>query len=79
MTEDELELARSKVCSQVVRRAERPANRLFTVGNNWLQPHLSQSTRFIEFVPEVTVDQIHASLELFPMSDHAMALAGPLP
>ena len=80
VTEDELELARSKVCSQVVRRAERPANRLFTVGNNWLQRRIYRSLKdSLNSYQEVTVGHIRDSLEMFPMSHHAMVLAGPLP
>jgi predicted Zn-dependent peptidase len=79
VTEEELELAKSKVMSQVVRRAERPANRLFTVGNNWLQRGIYRSLQdSVASYRNVTTGQVQTSLARFPMSRQSTVMAGPL-
>ena len=80
VSEEELELAKSKVCSQVVRRAERPANRLFSVGTNWIQRRLNQSVKeAVMAYQKLTTADIAASLEQYPLSQAATVFAGPLP
>ena len=43
VTPDELTQAKNKICSHVVLQSERPTNRLFALGENWLQRHSYQS------------------------------------
>ena len=79
VSEEELELAKSKVCSQSVRRAERPINRLFTLGNNWLQRHeYATVAETVQSYQAVTSDDIQALLRRFPLDQNAMVAAGPL-
>ena len=79
VTAEELELARSKVCSQIVRRAERPANRMFSLGSNWLQRgKYTTIQETLEKYRAVTTDDIHGVLAEHSLLDHAMVLAGPL-
>ncbi len=79
ITPDELELARNKVCSQAVRGAERPMNRLFSVGNNWLQRQCYATVaETINRYQAVTCDQINSLLRKFPLHENARVSVGPL-
>jgi predicted Zn-dependent peptidase len=79
ITADELELAKSKVCSQLVRRAERPTNRMFLLGNSWLQRREYVTVQeAVQRYRDVTVDDIRSVLEQYPLQPNAMVLAGPL-
>jgi predicted Zn-dependent peptidase len=76
---EELELARSKVCSQVVRRAERPSNRLFSVGSGWLQRGSYMPVKdAVAAYKAVTAEDIAATLKAFPMSKGVTVMAGPV-
>jgi predicted Zn-dependent peptidase len=78
VTEDELQLAISKLSSQIVRRAERPFNRLFSVGLNWLQRGSYRTVReAVESYQRLTCDVINASLAKYPLTDCSTVLAGP--
>jgi predicted Zn-dependent peptidase len=79
VTEDELQLAKSKVCSQIVRRSERPMSRLFSVGNNWLQRGEYRTVaEAVSNYQAVTVDDIARLASKFPFHENAMVAAGPL-
>lgn len=79
VTEDELEMAKSKLCSQLVRRAERPANRLFAVGNNWAQRGCYRSiSDVVDSFRSVTTADIAKTLAQHPLTETASVLAGPL-
>jgi predicted Zn-dependent peptidase len=79
ITEDELELAVSKICSQIVLSAERPSNRLFTVGNNWIQRRryrpVKDSVRSYQSVRRADVARV---LEKYPLSVNTTVTTGPL-
>ena len=78
ITADELELAKSKICSQLVRRSERPSNRLFSVGTNWLlRSELRSVKESIDAYQAVTLDDIHAVVEKFPLSTTMTVAVGP--
>ena len=47
VTPQELKQAKSKICSHVVLQSERPGNRLFSVGSNWLQRREYRTVREI--------------------------------
>jgi predicted Zn-dependent peptidase len=79
VTDDELRRAKSKICAQIVLHSERPSNRLFSVGNNWLQRREYRTVR--ESVAEyerVTVADVAAVLEQFPLSRRTTVAVGPL-
>lgn len=79
VSENELELAKSKTCSHIVRRAERPGSRLFHVGANWLKRHEYVTVKStLDAYMAVTVDQISTTLNRYPLSQHASIFAGPL-
>ena len=78
ITADELELAKSKMCSHLVRRAERPASRLFAVGNNWVQRRdYTTLKNVVEAYQAVTLEDVAQSLAQFPLSKAATVTAGP--
>jgi predicted Zn-dependent peptidase len=77
--EEELNQARSKVLSRVVRGSERPKGRLMAVGMNWIYQHgyrtVDDELRAFE---SVTLSAIREVLERYPL-DRATTLAlGPL-
>ncbi|MEZ6100029.1 MAG: pitrilysin family protein [Pirellulaceae bacterium] len=75
---DELELAKSKICSHVVRRGERPSNRLFSVGNNWLQRGEYHTVRdSVERYRNITVDDILRVAERFRVDQTMTVTVGP--
>jgi predicted Zn-dependent peptidase len=79
VSEEEVELAISKLSSQIVRRAERPINRLFAVGLNWLQRGAYQTVRqAVDSYQRLTSDDVAASLAQHPLTDCSTVLAGPV-
>jgi predicted Zn-dependent peptidase len=78
-TEQELRQAKSKVKARVVLGSERPRNRLFNVGGNWLQRHEYRSIADdLAALEAVTLDDIHQCLREFPLTRHTTATVGPL-
>jgi predicted Zn-dependent peptidase len=78
-TEQELRQAKSKVKARVVLGSERPRNRLFNVGGNWLQRHEYRSIADdLAALEVVTLNDIHETLREFPLTRHTTATVGPL-
>jgi len=78
ITENELELAKSKICSHIVRRSERPANRLFAVGSGWLQRLQYQTVKeSVEAYQRVTVEDVNDIVAKYPLDQTATVVAGP--
>ncbi|MCA9215046.1 MAG: insulinase family protein, partial [Planctomycetales bacterium] len=79
VNEDELELAKAKICSQLVRQAERPSSRLFSVGTSWLQRRAyAPIHERLERYESITADDIRALVERFPLTQPATVCIGPL-
>ncbi len=79
VTARELELAQSKICSHVVLKSERPINRLFSVGANWLQLREYWTVKqAIEAYRSVSLDDVHRVLEHFPLTRCTTVAVGPL-
>jgi len=79
VTEDELEIAKSKICSQLVRRAERPSSRLISVGNSWVQRgNYVSVAETVEQYRAITTEDIAASLKKHPLTHASSVLAGPM-
>jgi predicted Zn-dependent peptidase len=79
VTEDELSLAKSKMCSHLVRQSERPTNRLFSVGTGWIQRRQYSTTQErLASYQRVTRDDIHRVIETYPLSKTTSVLIGPL-
>jgi predicted Zn-dependent peptidase len=78
-TEEELRQARSKVKARVVLGSERPRNRLFNVGGNWMQRREYRSVaNDLATIDAVTLDDIHAVLAKYPLTRATTATIGPL-
>jgi predicted Zn-dependent peptidase len=76
---EELELASNKICSQLVRSSERPSNRLFSVGNGWIQRRSYQTVQErLAAYQRVTLADVNAILERFPLSRNTTIAVGPL-
>ena len=78
VTQEELELAKSKVCSHIVLRAERAASRMFSIGNNWVQRgEYTSIQQSIERFQNVTVSDIAEVLEKYPLTQCTSVAIGP--
>ncbi|HEX5104796.1 MAG TPA: pitrilysin family protein [Pirellulaceae bacterium] len=79
VTEEELNQAKNKVCAHVVLSSERPTNRLFQVGNAWLQRRQYKTVREgVEAYRAVTLDDLAAVLKKYPFTTSATVSTGPL-
>lgn len=79
VTEQELAQAASKVKARVVLGSERPRNRLFNVGGNWMQRREYRSVADdLATINSVTLDDVHAVLKKYPLSRATTATVGPL-
>ena len=79
ITASELELACNKICSQLVRQSERPSNRMFSLGNGWLQRHIYQTVQErLAAYQRVTLPMVHAALERYSLSRNTTVSIGPL-
>jgi predicted Zn-dependent peptidase len=79
ITEEELEQAKNKVCAQIVLHSERPTNRLFSVGNSWIQRRQYKTVReAVDAYRAVTLTDIARVLQQYPLSRTATVAVGPL-
>lgn len=79
VTEEELTQAKNKICAQIVLNAERPTNRLFSVGNSWIQRRQYKTVReAVEAYRSVTLGDIARVLKKYPLSQTATVAVGPL-
>lgn len=79
VTEDELNQAKNKICAQIVLSAERPASRMFSVGNGWVQRRQYKTIREgVEAYRKVTLADIAAVLQKYPLTQNTTVAVGPL-
>ena len=79
VTEEELAQAKNKICAHLVLQAERPANRLSSVGNGWLQRRQYRTVRqALDAYRAVTCDDIARVLTKYPLSMNTTVAIGPL-
>jgi len=75
---EELEQARTKVKSRVVLSSERPRNRLFSLGSNWISQREYRSVQDdLASLDAVTVDAAHRVLATHPLSINTTLTIGP--
>jgi predicted Zn-dependent peptidase len=78
ISEQELRQAKNKVKARVVLGSERPQNRLFNVGGNWLQRREYRTVADdLASLDEVTVESVRAVLEKYPLSHVTTITVGP--
>ena len=76
---EEIHQAKSKLKARVVLSSERPRNRLFNVGGNWLQRREYRSVEDdLRAVEAVTGDQIQRVLAQYPLTRRTTVAVGPL-
>jgi predicted Zn-dependent peptidase len=76
---EELRQARSKVKARVVLGSERPRNRLFNVGGNWMNRREYRSVaNDLATLDAVTLDEVHAVLAKYPLTRSTTVTVGPL-
>ena len=79
VSEEELARAKSKICSHIVLQSERPSNRLFAVGSNWLQRREYRTVReVVDSYQVVTCEEIASVLKRYPLTVNTTVAVGPL-
>ncbi|MFO0870754.1 MAG: pitrilysin family protein [Pirellulales bacterium] len=79
VTADELERAQSKICAQIVLSAERPTNRMFSIGNNWVQRRTYRTVReTVDIYRAVQLDDLNRLLTRYPLTRRTTVTIGPL-
>jgi predicted Zn-dependent peptidase len=79
VTEEELAQAKNKLCAHFVLHSERPTNRLFSVGNAWIQRRQYKTVReAVDIYRAVTIDDINRVIKKYPLSKTATVAIGPL-
>ena len=79
LTSEELCQAQNKIKARVVLGSERPRNRLFNVGGNWMQRSEYRSVADdLAAVDAVTLDDVHRVLAQYPLSRSTTVTIGPL-
>ena len=79
VTAEELLQAQNKVCAHLVLQAERPTNRLFAIGNSWIQRRQYKTVReAVDAYRRVTLADIAAVLAKYPLDRPATVAVGPL-
>jgi predicted Zn-dependent peptidase len=78
VTEEELQQAKNKVKARVVLGSERPQNRLFNVGGNWLQRHEYRTVADdLKALDDVTVASVRGVLKRYPLTRTTTIAVGP--
>ncbi|MAT69792.1 MAG: peptidase M16 [Planctomycetaceae bacterium] len=78
-TVEELQQARNKVKARVVLGSERPRNRLFNVGGNWMQRREYRSVATdLAALDALSLEDIHAVLAKYPLTKATTVTVGPL-
>ena len=79
ITDEELSQAKSKWSSRIVLSGERPRNRLFAVGGEWVQRRQYRSVRdVLDAVAAVSRDDVWRVLTRYPLSRATTVAIGPL-
>ncbi len=79
VTKAELDQAKSKILSRVVLGAERPRDRLFGLGNEWILRHKYESIEDdLREVRAITLDQVNRVLADYPLTQNTTVTIGPV-
>jgi predicted Zn-dependent peptidase len=78
VSDDELERAKTKICSNLVLHGERPARRMFAIGGQWIQRREYRTIRqAVDEYQSVTSDEISALLREYPLHRASTLIIGP--
>lgn len=79
VTDEELSQAKNKVCAHAVLSSERPVNRMFNVGNGWIQRRQYKTVReTVAAYRAVTLDDLRRVIDKYPFTRSATVATGPL-
>ena len=79
ITQNELDRAKRKITSHIILQSERSDNRLFNAGSNWLHDReYLNSKAIVEKYNAVSLEDVNAILQSFPLSDSFTLAVGPL-
>jgi predicted Zn-dependent peptidase len=79
VTEEELQQAKNKICAHIVLQSERPTNRVFSVGNGWLQRRQYRTVReTADAYRNVSLADIRRILDEHPLTIQTTVAIGPL-
>lgn len=79
ITEAELAQAQNKICAHLVLQSERPSNRLFSIGNNWIQRREYRAVRDVAAsYRAVTPNDVASVLTKYPLAIQTTVTIGPL-
>jgi predicted Zn-dependent peptidase len=79
VTEEELQQARNKILSRVVRASERPKGRMIAVGMHWIYQHEYRTMDDeLKAYEAVTIKTIHEVLDRYPIDRVSTLALGPL-
>ncbi len=80
VTERELELAKNKICSGMILSAERPSNRLFSIGNAWTIRRKYEPIRSsVEHYRQVALEDVQTAFVSLPNRTSVTVTVGPEP
>ena len=75
---EELQQAQNKVASHLILQSERATNRMFSVGNHWIQRHEYRTVRdVIDAYQEVTCDQVTELVQRYPLNTSTTVVVSP--
>ena len=75
---EELLQAQNKISSHLILQSERSTNRMFSVGNHWIQRHEYRTVRdIINAYQEVTCDHITKLIQEYPLHASTTVVVGP--
>jgi predicted Zn-dependent peptidase len=79
VTPAELQQAKNKICAHIILQAERSANRLFSVGGNWIQRREYRTVaELVKSYQGVTLSDVAAILKKYPLTQKTTVSVGPL-
>jgi len=79
VTREELARAQNKICAHIVLQCERPINRLFSLGDHWLQLREYRSVpQVIQAYQAVTRDDLADVIAKYPLTSCSTVAVGPL-
>jgi predicted Zn-dependent peptidase len=79
ITEEELARNKTKILSRMALGNEKPINRLFSFGNEWLQEGKYYTPREeLDFVQNVTLDDVRNVIDKYPLNNPYTVSIGPL-
>ncbi|HMO13722.1 MAG TPA: pitrilysin family protein [Pirellulaceae bacterium] len=78
VTARELELAKSKIASQIILASERTNSRMFSVGTQWLRNHTFKTPAEIAAIYDsITLEQIRAVAAKYDLTKNMTVVVGP--